>query len=71
MFEISWNITSKIKYKRLERIVQMLIARFPGEKRMALGGRFITNFSKSVNERARTLSEKDLNVVGDESKEET
>ena len=49
----------------------MLIARFPGEKRMALGGRFITNFSKSVNERARTLSEKDLNVVGDESKEET
>ena len=49
----------------------MLIARFPGEKWMALGGRFITNFSKSVNERARTLSEKDLNVVGDESKEET
>ena len=46
MFEFSWNVTSKIKYEQLERIVETL--RNKVSRIIASGPwkRFITGFSK-------------------------
>ena len=46
----------------------MLRAKLPGEKRVALGGSLLLTLVIDVTERARTLLEKDLDVVGHESK---
>ena len=49
----------------------MLRAKFPGEKRVALGKGLSLALVRDVNERALTLLEKDLDIVVHESKEKT
>ena len=71
MFEFSWNVTCKIKYKRLGKILQMLRAKFPGEKQVPLGKGLSLALVRDLNERALTLLEKDLDIVVHESKEKT
>ena len=46
----------------------MLRAKFPGEKRVTLGRSLLLTLVIDVNEGAQTLLEKDLDVVGHESK---
>ena len=46
-------------------------ARFPGQKRMALGKDLLLALVKDLNERVLTLLEKDLDAVVHESEEET
>ena len=70
MSEFIWNVTSKIKHKQLGSIVHMVRAKFPGENRVALGKGFLLALVGDLNERALTLLEKDLDVVGHKSKEE-
>ena len=49
----------------------MLRAKFPGEKRLALGKGLLRALVRNLNERALTLWEKDLDIVVHESKEKT
>ena len=49
----------------------MLRARFPGEMPVALEKDLLLTLVRDLNERARTLLEKELHVGGHESKEET
>ena len=49
----------------------MLRAKFPGEKRLALGKGLLRALVRNLNERALTLFEKDLDIVVHESKEKT
>ena len=49
----------------------MLRAKFPGEKRVALGKGLLLALVRDLNERALTLMEKDLDIVVHEGKEKT
>ena len=49
----------------------MLRAKFPGEKRVALGKGLLLALVRDLNDRALTLLEKDLGIVLHESKEKT
>ena len=49
----------------------MLRAKFPGEKRLALGKGLLRALVRNLNERALNLWEKDLDIVVHESKEKT
>ena len=49
----------------------MLRAKFPGEKRMALGKGLSLALVRDLNERTSTLLEKDLGIVVHESKAKT
>ena len=46
-------------------------AKFPGQKRVALGKGLLLNLARDLNEIALTLLEKDLDTVVNESEEET
>ena len=49
----------------------MLRAKFPGEKRLALGKGLSLALVRDLNERTSTLLEKDLDIVVHESEEKT
>ena len=49
----------------------MLRAKCPGENRVALGKGLLLAIVRDLNERVLTLLEKDLHVIGHESKVET
>ena len=70
-FEFSWNITSKIKYKWLGRIVNMLRSEVSRTEVSHPRKRSLLALVKNLNERALTLLGKDFDAVVHNSEEET
>ena len=70
-FEFSWNVTNKIKYKRLGGLCKCLEQSFQEKSKCGTGKGLSLTLVRDLNERALTLLEKDLDIVVHESKEKT
>ena len=71
MFEFSWTLRARSNASDWEGLCKCLGAKFPGQKRGALGKGSLLALVRDWNEIALTLLEKDLDAVINESEEET
>ena len=70
MFELSWNVTTNINTSDWKGLCKCLGAKFPGQKRVALGEGLLLALVRDLNGRLIAFLEKDLDAVVHESEDE-